>query len=182
MDTDTKRKIVLINRKFQYKMVGKFILLNVVLLIMFGILIYLFLNSEVDANLKSAHVSYNNIKDMLFPIVISLSTISILISSFIIALFVKYASFKIAGPMYRFNQALKEMSDKNLNPVTAIRSDDQLYDCSRSLTNFSQIISSDFNELKKAIAEIKGLGMDSANSELNEKIKRLEEIINQYNT
>ncbi len=182
MDTDSKRKIVLINRKFQYKLIGKFILLNVVILIMFSILIYLFLNSEVDANLKSAHVTYSNIKDMLFPIVISLSIINILISSLIIALFVKYASFRIAGPMYRFNKALEEMSCKNLNPVTAIRSGDQLYDCSRTLTDFSQIISSDFSELKKTITEIKGLGMDSADSELTEKIKRLEEIINQYNT
>ena len=55
MSNFSQRKIVLINRKFQYKMIAKFILLNMAILLLFSTLIYLFLNSEVEANLKSAH-------------------------------------------------------------------------------------------------------------------------------
>ena len=84
--------------------------------------------------------------------------------------------------MYRFNKALEEMSCKNLNPVTSIRSGDQLYDCSKTLTDFSRIISSDISELKEIIGDIRGHCGDNGNNELTEKIDRLEGIINQYNT
>lgn len=183
MDKNGKRKTVIINKNFQYKMIGKFIILNTLLMILFGCLVYLFLNSEIESNLQSAHVTYKNVKDMLFPIVLSLSVINILVSSIIIGIVVLYASFKIAGPLYRFNEALKEMAAKNLRPLTDIRADDQLYDCSRSLTEFSGVISDDFKKIKSRIAEIKKLnGKSSHKKEMAEKIKELEAILKEYRT
>lgn len=183
MNSERKRKTIFINRKFQFKMILKFIIVNILLMLLFSGLIYLFLNSEIDSNLKSAHVTYRNINDMLFPIVISLSIINILISSLIISVIVLYASFKIAGPLYRFNVALREMSEKNLNPVTSIRSYDQLYDCSVTLTEFSEIIASDINKIKKEIDEIIRLNKKGAEKKkMAEKLKELEDIVNQYNT
>jgi len=183
MSNEKKRKIIIINKKFQYKLIAKFILLNIILMILFSGLIYLFLNSEIDSNLKSAHVTYRNINDMLFPIVISLSIINILFSSFIISIFVLYASFKIAGPLYRFNEALKIMSDRNLKPVTAIRSYDELYDCSVTLTEFSTIISSDINEIKKGIDEIAKFNKKvSERKKVAERIKDLQDLLNRYDS
>ncbi len=181
MKNTGKRRIILINRKFQFRMITKFIILNIIILILFGVLLYVFLNSEIDANLQTAHVTYRNVKEMLFPIVISLSIINILISSFVISVFVLYASFKIAGPLYRFNDALKEMINKNLKPGTHIRTGDQLYDCSITLTNLSEIMSSDFKDIKGKIDEIKKLNKKgSAKNKMAEKIDELEEIVNQY--
>ncbi len=181
MSGEKKRKTVIINKKFQFKMIAKFILLNIILMILFSGLIYIFLNSEIDSNLKSAHVNYRNVSEMLFPIVISLSIINILVSSLIISVFVLYASFKIAGPLYRFNEALKEMCGKNLLPPTSIRSYDQLYDCSVTLTEFSKIISSDFNEIKKRIDEVSKLNKKgSERKKITAKIKELEDILGRY--
>jgi nitrate/nitrite-specific signal transduction histidine kinase len=152
-------------------------------MILFGAFIYLFLNSEIEANLHSAHVTYKNIKEMLFPIVISLSILNILISSIIISFFVLYASFRVAGPLHRFNEALKEMCNKNLSPITTIRSYDQLYECSVTLTEFSKIISGDFNEIKKDIDEIAGLNKKrSDRKKITGKLQELEDKINQYKT
>jgi uncharacterized membrane protein len=183
MSNDKKRKIVIINRKFQFKMIAKFILLNIILMILFSGLIYLFLNSEIDSNLKSAHVTYRNVNDMLFPIVISLSIINILLSSLIISVFVLYASFKIAGPLYRFNEALKKMSGRNLKPVTTIRAYDELYDCSVTLTEFSRIFSSDINEIKKGIDEIMILNQKGTEKKkIAEKIRDIRDLLNQYDS
>ncbi len=181
MNTTSKRKAILINKKFQYRMIAKFILLNIFIMIIFCGFLYLFLNSEIDTNLQTAHVTYKNIKDMLFPIIASLSVINILISSFIIGSFVLYASFKIAGPLFRFNEALKKMTNKNLKPVTEIREDDQLYDCSITLTDMSAVLSSDFSEIKKMTHEIKSLNKKgTAKGKLTKKIDELVEIIDQY--
>lgn len=176
--TESRRKIVLINRQFQYRMIAKFIALNILIMIVFGSFLYLFLNSEIESNLQSAHVTYRNIKEMLFPIITSLSIVNILASSIVISVFVLYASFRIAGPMYRFNEAVKEISKKNLSPFTSIRKGDQLYECSLSLRKMSDVIANDFVEMNNAIQNMKKHA--SKKDKQMEQIENLEQIVNQY--
>ena len=180
-DIKNRRKIVLINRNFQYRMIGKFIAVNILIMALFGCFMYLFLNSEVESNLLSAHVTYKNVQDMLFPIIITLSIINIIFSSLIIGAFVLFASFRIAGPLFRFNQALLEMCKKNLRPFASLRKGDQLYECSSSLKSMSTIIADDFNIMKTKIDEINNISNKiSGNDELSIKVNELEGILNQY--
>ena len=108
-----RRHIIMINKSFQFKLIVKFIIVNIIIMILFGIFLYIFLNSEVESNLQSAHVMYKNIKDMLFPIILTLSFLNILVSSIIIGIFVLYASHRLAGPLYRFNTALGDIVNSN---------------------------------------------------------------------
>ena len=55
---ENKRKIKLINRDFQYKLMAKFIIINAFILALFGSIIYVFFNSEIDTNLKSATAAF----------------------------------------------------------------------------------------------------------------------------
>lgn len=181
MKKDNRRKTVLINRGFQYRMILKFIVLNIMIMILFGGLLYLFLNSEIESNLKSAHVTYKNIKEMLFPIIVTLSIINIFVSSVIISLFVLFASFRIAGPLYRFNEVVKAICNKNLRPVTSLREGDQLYECSITLKNMSEIIAEDFQDIKAKTDEICAMNKAGAEKEkISKKIEELKKIVNQY--
>jgi hypothetical protein len=181
MDKD-RRHIILINRDFQFKLIAKFIVINILILIIFGFFLYIFLNSEVESNLLSAHVMYKNIKDMLFPIIITLSIINILVSSVIIALFVMFASHKVAGPLYRFNEALKDISNRKMDTLTSLREGDQLYECSVTLKQMSQVFKDDISGIKTRIDELKdickrsGQGMETLG-----KIEEIENIVNLYN-
>lgn len=176
-----RRHMVLINKDFQFKLIIKFLIINIIILILFGVFLYVFLNSEVEANLLSAHVVYKNIKDMLFPIVITLSIINILVSSIIIALFVLYASHKVAGPLYRFNEALKDVSNRNLNTYTSLRDGDQLYECSVTLKQMSQVLTEDISKIKTGIAEIKNIYKDNRqNNQAEKKLNEIENIVNLY--
>jgi hypothetical protein len=176
-----RRHIILINRDFQFKLIGKFIIINILIMIIFGFFLYIFLNSEVESNLLSAHVTYKNVKDMLFPIILTLSIINVLVSSIIIAVFVLYASHKVAGPLYRFNEALTSILNKNLKTFTALREGDQLYDCSITLTQVSQVLTKDISEIKDAITDVKNLCNKSSQKEkIIKKVKELENIISQY--
>ena len=181
MDNKSKRKIILINKKFQYRIILGFILVNVLILIIFGIGLYIFLNSEIDSNLNSAHVTYRNIKDMLFPIILTLSIINILVSSILIFVFVMMASFRIAGPLYRFNEALKDMGNKNLKPGTSLRKSDQLYECSITLTSTVEILANDFSEINNKMNDIKDIvSKEKKKGSLQNKVEELEGIIKQY--
>jgi hypothetical protein len=176
-----RRHIVLINRDFQFKLISKFIIINIIIMIIFGFFLYIFLNSEVESNLLTAHVFYKNIKDMLFPIIITLSIINILVSSIVIALFVLYASHKVAGPLYRFNEALKDILNRNLKTFTEVRDGDQLYECSITLKQVSQLLTKDISGIKAQIVELKNLCNKSGqNGDTAKKIEELENLINLY--
>jgi hypothetical protein len=147
-----QRKKVMINRYFQIKLIIKFILVNTLIMLIFSTAIYLFMHSELDANFKSAHAKYTSFNEMLFPIVVSLSIVNLVVSSVIIAFVVLIASFRIAGPLYRFNEVLKAIAKKNLNPMMKLRKKDQLEECAESLGEVLSVLRNEITEMKKTIA------------------------------
>lgn len=176
-----KRKIKLINRSFQYRLMAKFILVNIFILILFGGMIYIFFQSEISANLASAHATYRSVSQMLLPIVLTLSLLNILFTSLIIAWAVVYWSHKIAGPLYRFNEALKEIAGGNLAPLTRIREDDQLKELSQTLGKVTGQFSRDVSGIKNKIEEMKQLLTQySVPEELRTKLEELENIAGKY--
>ncbi len=176
-----RRHTVLINRGFQFRLIAKFIIINILILVLFGFFLYIFLNSEIESNLLSAHVMYKNIKDMLFPIIITLSVINILVSSVIIALFVLFASHKVAGPLFRFNEALKDMENRKLETLTALRDGDQLYECSVTLKQMSEVVKEDISGIKARVLELKDICKRSGqDGETIKKIQEIENIVNRY--
>lgn len=182
--TDNKRKIKLINRSFQFRLMAKFVLINTLILVLFGALIYVFFNSEIDANLSSAHVMYRNVSQMLFPIVLTLSVLNILITAGVIVVVVLYSSHKIAGPVYRFNQALKAVTAGDLAPLTRVREKDQFRELSESFSEMTGVLSGDMGEIKKGIEALKSLHADDAQStgtdDIDAVLSRLEEITGKY--
>ena len=177
-----RRQTILINRDFQFKLIGKFIAVNILIMILFGYFVYIFFNSEIESNLFSAHALYKNIQDMMLPVIITLSVLNILISSIIIAVFVLFASHKLAGPMYRFNEALKEFSNRNLSALTSLREGDQLYECSVSLKQVEKTLSDDLSGIKLKINELKSLNKTGkSKTVIGGKIKDIENILDRYN-
>jgi hypothetical protein len=176
-----RRHIILINKSFQFSMIAKFIIINIIIMIVFGVFLFVFLNSEVESNLHSAHVTYKNIKDMLLPIIITLSIINILVSSIIIALFVLFASHKVAGPLYRFNEALKDIFSRNLRTFTSVRDGDQLYECSNTLTKAAQLLAADIAEIKAKVNELKDqVTKGKPKDKVIKKVEELDNIVSQY--
>jgi methyl-accepting chemotaxis protein len=171
---DNRRKTIMINKKFQVSLILKFLLVNVIILIVFGGLLYSFFNSEIEANLHSAHVIYHNMKDMLLPIIITLSILNIVISSLIISTFVLLASFRIAGPLYRFNTAIKEISRGNLKPLLQLRENDELYSFSESLQEMAGYFITMADESKQIIGDLKDINERINEDDLAKKIGELE--------
>ncbi len=148
---ENRRKIILIDRKYQFKMIIKFIMVNILALAIFGILIFLFFNNELDTNLRTAHVTYRNIRDMLLPIVVTLSIINIIITSILVFIFVLYASHKLAGPLFRFLQVLKAMTERNYAAYSDLREGDQLQEISDELKNCTETLKNDMAAIAEKI-------------------------------
>jgi len=170
MGKRNRRKIILINKSFQYKLIAKFIILNTTILIIFAGFIYLFFNSELDSNLHPAHVTFKNMKEMLFPIITTLSLINIIISSIIIWIYILFASHKLAGPMYRFNQALDEIGDRNLKPLINLREGDQYIEISSSFEKMTGLLVDDISTIQDGISRLKETSHDVSKSDETKKI------------
>ncbi len=177
---ENRRKIIMINRRFQITLIIKFLLVNVLVLSVFGVFLFLFLNSEVEANLHSAHVTYHNMKDMLFPIIVTLSILNILLSSAIITIFVLYASFRIAGPLYRFNAAIKEITKGNLKPLLKLRDKDELVEFSVSLQEMAGTFVDNIERSRFLSSRLKEINQDLKNQELEELVSDLDKALSEF--
>ena len=175
-----RRKIVLINRKFQINLILKFLIVNIAVMALFGALMYLFLDSEIEANLQSSHTKYKNMKDMLLPIVMALSLINVLVSSLIITFFVLFASFRIAGPFFRFNSAVTEITNGNLKPFVNLREKDQLFEISQNFKSFSERFCKDFSQLDQIRKQLEETNVPLKDDSLKTSIQQLKLVIEPY--
>jgi methyl-accepting chemotaxis protein len=128
------RRIVLIEPRFQLKLAGWFVLVQVLLTGIFAVGLYLFLRSEIQAGLASAHSAYRTMGQMLMPIVLVLAAFSLTISTICVLVFVTFLSHKIAGPVFRFKTIIDDLAARRIPSHTQIRPNDQLQDLSKSLT------------------------------------------------
>lgn len=174
---DNRRKTIMINKRFQLALIAKFLLVNLSILVIFGLFLYFFFDSEIEANLYSAHVAYHNMKDMLLPIIITLSILNIMISSIFITLFVFYASFRIAGPLYRFDVAIKEIYQGNLKPLLTLRKKDELYAFSQTLEQMAHYFVVSADKSKLIITDLKSINGRLHDMELTNKIEELDSFL-----
>jgi methyl-accepting chemotaxis protein len=180
MDRKDRRKTVMIDRRFQFRQVASYIVLNTAIMLAFGGLLYLFLNSEVEANLFSAHIRYKTMKEMLFPIVLTLSLLNVVVSSVFVAVFVLYASHRIAGPMHRLKAVLDEAAKGRLGSLDSIRDGDQLGDVFASVRTLTGRVGRDLAEMKAGFAEIRAAVEPDASPELLRRIEKVETIVARY--
>jgi len=155
MNQPSKRRIILIDPRFQLRMTAGFIALQVLLTAIFAFGLYLFMGSELHADLASAHASYQSLNQMLLPIVLVLAVFSVTLSVVLITVFVVLISHKIAGPMFRFRAVLESLAQRRFDTMTSIRPDDQLAEISLSLGKAINAVKTDIHQLKKSVGQLR---------------------------
>jgi methyl-accepting chemotaxis protein len=155
MNHANKRRIVLIDHRFQLRLTAGFIALQVVLTAIFAFGLYLFMDSELHADLASAHASYQSLSRMLLPIVLTLAVFSVTLSVVLIAVFVVLVSHKLAGPMYRLRTVLESLAQRRFETMTRIRQDDQLGELALSLDRAMNTVKGDVHLLQQAAGRLR---------------------------
>jgi methyl-accepting chemotaxis protein len=150
-----QRHIVLIDPRFQLRMAAAFIFLQILLTALFAAGLYIFMDSELHADLASAHASYKSLSQILLPIVLTLSVFSVTLSIVLSTVFVVLISHKIAGPMYRFRTVLESLSRRRFESNTRIRPDDQLGELAISLDKAVKTVKADIHELHQSIWKLR---------------------------
>ena len=164
------------------KIIIKFVILVTVVFLLMASLMYVFFNSEIEANLARAQINLKNMKDMMFPIIITTSVLGIVVTSVFTAIMVLYSSHKIAGPLYNFQHVIDSIAGRTFPTQVRIRKDDQLSEFAISLEQMIGVLNEDFMHLKKTAAELKRESAKSGKPHLRHLVKDLQDILNHYST
>ena len=123
--TDPRRKRLLIDRRFQLALIGKLLAVQLVLLALATAALWLFTDSELGATLQRASITAASVRELIAPVLITMGVVSAVLATVATFLVVLVASHRIAGPLYRIQQALEQVAAGDLHPLTRIREHDQ---------------------------------------------------------
>lgn len=145
MSEKIQRKIIFIKKKFQLKIVA-FVMLCV--LFSTALITYEFLSLLQDIFSKHPALLQNIFAEGSSLVVLFL--IKIAICFIVILLFTALLSNKIAGPIYRFEEAFKQVAQGNKKVRVSLRQDDTLRDLEKGFNNMMDILDdSDNSEEEK---------------------------------
>ena len=140
-----QRKIIFIKKKFQLKIVA-FVMLCV--LFSTALITYEFLSLMQDIFSKHPALLQNIFAEGSSLVILFL--LKIAICFIVILLFTALLSNKIAGPIYRFEEAFKQVSQGNKKVRVSLRQGDTLRDLEKGFNNMMEILDdSEDNEENK---------------------------------
>lgn len=180
MTPDRPRRIVLIDTRFQLRLAGAFILLQVVLTAGFAFGLYVFMDSELQAGLASAHAAYRTLDQMLFPLVLVLAGFSLALSTALVTGFVVILSHRIAGPLYRFRTLLEQLADRTVPTHTRLRPDDQLVEISESFARAVETLAGDLSGLQAAVQDLQTATAGQEDPTLRQAVDRVDHILKSW--
>ena len=177
-----RRRQYFIDKRFQTKFIIKFASLVVVATAITGAIVYLMARSTVTTSFENSRLVIKSTADFILPSVLlsgAVVIVSIGLTTILIALI---ASHRIAGPLYRLEKDLKEVSGGNLRTRFILRRADEMKSLADGLNIMVDAFKSDVVDIKKISSEIETAlnanNIESARSGL----KVLKRIVEKFRT
>jgi methyl-accepting chemotaxis protein len=173
MNVKSKRNFsnFFLNKNFQGKMILAALLAGAI-----GFLFILSLLMFFPSGFSQHHHLNNfTIQSSFLPLktVILSNWIPLLLGGAILVILVMIATHRIAGPLYRFEHAVKKMSKGNLTDTIILRKNDEGKILAEHINTLSQTLSKDLKEIHKNSSFIKDL---TVQFETTNSVKNPEEI------
>lgn len=156
-----KRKKYFIKRGFQFGFILKFCILLLIGVVISTGLLFFFSQGTLTSSFQHSRLVIMNTGMAILPAAIYTNLITlglITLATIIVTLIV---SHKIAGPMFRFEKELKEISEGNLAKHVTLREEDQMTEMAESL---NQMVSSLHGKVSGIRFDIENL-VQSANEQ-----------------
>ena len=109
-----------------------------------AIILYLYSSQEIGESFYDAHIKIRRVSDLLLPVIIAGSFVSLL-SGALLALFLPQ---KIAGPVFRIEEDLKEIQAGNLKKEIRLRQGDPLKELAQAINATISFLYSNIAMLK----------------------------------
>jgi len=127
-----------------------------------AVVLYFYARQEVGESFYSAHVAIRRVSDLLLPVILAGTAVS-LVAGGLLALFLPQ---KIAGPLYRFEESLRQLGEGDLTVKVVLRKGDILVD-------FADTVNETIEQLRERVTVIQqGLPEDGGDNEAEKKSRQ----------
>ena len=177
-----RRRRYFIDKAFQTRFIIKFASLVVIATAISGVIVYLLARATVTTSFENSRLVIKSTADFILPSVLLASAIVIISIGFATILVSLFASHRIAGPLYRLDKDLQEVTSGNLQMKFRLRKSDEMKKLAKSLNIMVESLKADVVNIKKLFLDVEE-ALGTNNIELaRSKLKDLKKIAGRFRT
>lgn len=143
-----------IKKGFQINFSIRFLVLIAIEAVLLGGLFWYMSYNTLTTGYVGSQLRVENTSGFFFPSMLTANLVVVVIVAVIGLIGLIFISHKIAGPLYRFEASLKEISSGDLTHRIKTRKKDQLKDLADSLNEFTATIDGKVAGMKKSVHDI----------------------------
>jgi methyl-accepting chemotaxis protein len=121
-----KRRHYFVKKEFQFRFILKFCILILIGAIISTGLLFLFCHGTLTTSFRHSQLAIKDTGFAILPAVVYTNLITLGLVTIATILSLRFLSHKIAGPLFRFEQELKNISKGDLTKKITLRSSDQV--------------------------------------------------------
>ena len=173
-----RRRNYYIDKEFQTIFILKFCALVAIGSIISGLIVYAMSRATVTTTFVDSRLAIKSTADFILPAVLLSGAVAIILIGLATIIMTLFISHKIAGPLYRLDKDVQEVTSGNLRIVFRLRTGDEIRPLAESLNNM-------VSEMRGRIAEIRD-NLDSLESSGNlppegkDKVRRMRESLEKF--
>ena len=171
-----KRRVYLIDKKFQGKFILKFSLIVIMGSLIMMAILYAAGRYSTTVVIADSRVRVSTTADFLLPILFQTVFVVTVFVGFLTILLTLFFSHKVAGPIYRFRKVLETLKNGDFSSSFSIRQHDQFHGLTDDFNSMIQSIRDRINILKAGIARLK----DKKANITDQDIEELQKDINYF--
>ncbi len=175
-----RRKNYYIKKKFQRNFILKFCVLVVLGSMISGAIIYYMSKATVTTTFENSRLVIKSTADYILPMVLLSSAVVILLVGMVTIFITLFTSHRIAGPLYRMEKDVDEVTTGNLNVRFNLRAGDEIRPLALSLDKMTQVLRKRVAAVKSIVNEMDASGQ--ASPETKDKLKKIKGEIDKFNT
>lgn len=173
-----RRRNYYIDKEFQTIFILKFCSLIVIGSVISGLIIYAMSRTTVTTTFENSRLAIKSTADFILPAVLLSSVVVILLIGLATIVMTLFISHKIAGPLYRLDKDVQEITAGNLKVVFRLRTGDELKPLVGSMNAMTGAIRERIAEARSALEALES--SSGLSSEAKEKLKKARESLGRF--
>jgi methyl-accepting chemotaxis protein len=154
MNATHKRKNYFINKEFQGKYIFNSFLLVALGSILFALIFSFFSSNTLSIVYDNYHLKLGTTPGILLNKILSSQWLFIVLGGIVITIITLFSTHRVAGPFFRFEKSLDNMTAKDISVRVILRPKDEGKELAIKINNFNQMLSSELNLIQHNAKQI----------------------------
>ncbi|MBF0522023.1 MAG: HAMP domain-containing protein [Candidatus Omnitrophica bacterium] len=168
-----RRRVRIVKMEFQRDFILKFCAVVILVALLIGGIVYALSAKTVTTVFENSRLQIKSTSDFILPLLVLSSLVAIMIAGTATIILTLFISHRIAGPLYRLEKDLAEVSQGNLAMSFHVRKKDELKDLAKALNQMVLSLRTRILEIKKEVDDIEISKLSEHDREKIENAKKL---------